>query len=376
MARITPFKAVRATKDKVAIFSYENVNKVEISLEQQFQEMRNRFLEFEEKNFLTQDQKPTLYIYKRISTTNEYCGIIGGISVKDYINNIIKRHENTIINRKVLFKQNLQKTRISAEPVLITYPDNKEVSLILEKYKKKQPEYDFVSFDKNRHLVWVIENEHDIKTIQSAFNMINNLYIADGHHRCAASALLSEQEIGDNTYDFILSYLVPESNLKISEFNRFVTDLNGLTKDDFLTKLNRTFFIKNYKRKYHKPNKKHVFSMYLDGDFYTLQLRESVYEFTDSLSKLDVEILNKTVLNSILGINNIRNNNRIYYDINIKDGWSLENKVNSGDYKVSFGMFPVNIEELKQIANDGFKMPPKSTYIQPKIRSALLVYQF
>lgn len=376
MASITPFKAVRATKDKVALVSYKNTHTTAISLEQQFQAEHNRYLEFKEKNFLIQDQKPTLYIYKRISATNEYCGIIGGTSVKDYTNNIIKKHENTIEKREVLFKQYFQKTGFSAEPVLIAYPDNQTVSSIVEKYQKNQTEYEFTSPDNNTHLVWLIDDENDIKAIQSAFNSIDNLYIADGHHRCASSALLAEKEEENKAYNFILSYLVPESHLKISEFNRFVTDLNGLTKDEFLTKLNSTFRIKNYGQKYYHPTQKHEFSMYLEGEFYALHLRKSAYEFTNSLSKLDAEILNKTVLNSVLGITDIRNDNRIAYDADNKDRWSLKNKVDSGKYKVSFGMLPVNIEEMKQIANDGFKMPPKSTYIQPKVRNALTVYEF
>lgn len=406
MATIKPFKAVRATRDKVALVSckdpdvysekklkakldfnpftflhvlnavYKYADKTEVSLEQQFQLVHNRYLEFKEKKILTQDSKPSFYVYKKITSTNEYCGIIAGISVEDYENNIIKKHEDTIEKRENLFEDYLRKTGFNADPVLITYPDNTAINKIIKKHQKGRAEYEFTSLDKNTHLVWLINDKEDIKSIQMAFKNINALYIADGHHRCASSALLAKKDANNNSYNFILSYLIPESNLNISEFSRFVTDLNGLSKDEFLMKLDGVFIIKNKGQQYYHPSKKNHFSMYLEGEFYSLQLRKSVYTFTDILSNLDAEILNKTVLNPILGITDIRNDERIAYSANKKDSLSLKNKVDSGKYKVSFGMLPVSIEEMKQIADEGLKMPPKSTYIEPKLRSALTIYEF
>lgn len=409
MATIKPFKAVRATRDKVALVSckdpdvysekklkakldfnpftflhvlnavYKYADKTEVSLEQQFQLVQNRYLEFKEKKILTQDEKASFYIYKKITSTNEYCGIIAGTSVEDYENNIIKKHEDTIEKRENLFEDYLQKTGFNADPVLITYPDNSAIDSIIKKHLKERAEYEFTSLDKNTHLVWLINDEEDIKAIQSAFKDINAMYIADGHHRCASSALLAKKTTDNNPnhpYNFILSYLIPESNLKISEFNRFVTDLNGLSKDEFLMKLDSVFIIKNRGQKYYYPQEKNYFSMYLDNEFYSLQLRKSAYTFTDALSNLDAEILNRTVLNSILGITDIRNDERIAYSANRQDSLSLKNKVDKGKFKVSFGMLPVSIEEMKLIADEGLKMPPKSTFIEPKLRSALTVYEF
>lgn len=406
MAILKPFKAVRATRDKVALVSckepdvysekklkakldfnpftflhvfyafYKYANKNEVSLEQQFQLVNNRYLEFKEKNILTQDATPAFYIYKKITPTNEYCGIIAGTSVEDYENNVIKKHEDTIEKREELFEEYLQKTGFNADPVLLTYADNSTVNAIIERHQKKRAEYEFTSLDKNTHLVWLINDANDIQAIQTAFKSINALYIADGHHRCASSALLAQKENTNKSYNFILSCLIPESNLKISEFNRFVTDLNGLSKDEFLIQLDSVFIIKNKGQEYCHPKTKNNFSMYLDSEFYTLQLRKSAYNFTDSLSKLDAEVLNRLVLNPILGIKDIRNDTRIAYAANKKDSLSLKNKVDSGKFTVAFGMLPVSVEELKQVADEGLKMPPKSTYIQPKIRSALTIYEF
>ncbi|MBS9774193.1 MAG: DUF1015 domain-containing protein [Tenacibaculum sp.] len=404
MAIVKPFKAVRTTKDKVALVSYKEsrlysktiiqeklkynpftflhvlntINNKNVSLEKQFELIRNRYLEFKENKILIQDNEPYFYIYKKITPTSEYCGIIAGTSVKDYENNIIKKHEDTIKKQEVLFEDYLRNTGFNSDPVLITYPDDKLINSVIQKHQKEQPEYEFTSADKSTHLVWIIKDIDEIKSIQLAFKNIKSLYIADGHHRCASITSLAKKMKGkdNNSYDFILSCLIPESNLKFSEFNRFVRDLNGLSKNEFLTKLNEVFTVKNYGQEYFKPLKKHQFSMYLNGEFYSLSLKEEKYTFSDSLSKLDTEILNRTILSPILGIKNIRNDSRIAYFSNKKNNLSLKNKVDNGKFKISFGMMPVDINEMKKIADEGLKMPPKSTYIEPKLRSALTIYEF
>lgn len=413
MAIIKPFKAVRATRDKVALVSckdpdvysekklkakldfnpytflhvmhavYKYAEKNNVPLQQQFQLVRNRYLEFKEEGILTQDNTPAFYIYKKITPVNQYCGIIACASVEDYENNIIKKHEATIEKREILFEDFLHKTGFNAEPTLLTYPDNNSVDAIIEKHTKKRAEYEFTSLDKNTHLVWLINNQEDIKSIQEAFSKIDKIYIADGHHRSASSLLLAKNKAKQHTthngkedYNFFISYFIPESNLKISEFNRFVTDLNGLSKDEFLIQLDSMYRIENRKKQYYQPTEKHHFSMYLDGEFYSLHLRKSSYHFTDALSKLDAEILNRTILNPILGIKDIRNDARIAYSANKKDSLSLKNKVDNGKFTVSFGMLPISIEEMKAIADADLKMPPKSTYIEPKLRSAITIHEF
>ena len=229
----------------------------------------------------------------------------------------------------------------------------------------------------------MVSDEKIIKNITEAFKKINALYIADGHHRSASSALLAKDlseenknHSGNENYNFFMSYLIPESNLQISEFNRFVKDLNELSVDEFLIKLDAVFRIENRGQQLYIPSKKHHFSMYLDGDFYSLYLRKDVYKFSDALSKLDAEILYKTILNPILGIKDLKNNSRIGYSHNKKDIISIKTKVDAGLYKVGFGLIPITVNEMKEIADANLKMPPKTTYIQPKLRSGLTIYEF
>lgn len=412
MAIVKPFKAVRATRDKVAMVSskpYEiytpemrnaklafnpftflhvinpgyKYQKQNIFGELRFKLVHNRYLEFKEDKVFTQDKIPAFYIYQKNTATKSFCGIIAATSVADYHNKVIKKHEGTLKKRELLFENYLKNTGFNAEPVLLTYPDNEEIDSIIKKYKVQRPEYEFSTTDKDTHVLWVVNNAIDIEKITTAFKEIDTLYIADGHHRSTSSCLLAERlakenpkHTGAEDYNFFMSYLLPESELSIFEFNRFITDLNGLTPNEFLIELDTFFRIENRRQELYKPKEKHHFSMYLNGDFYALYLRKSLYNFTDALSKLDAQILYKTVLKPILGIDDIRNDSKIVYSQNKTDSLELKSKVDSGDFKVSFGMLPTTIKELKEIVNDDLLMPPKTTYIEPKLRSALTIYEF
>ena len=209
------------------------------------------------------------------------------------------------------------------------------------------------------------------------------MYIADGHHRTASSALLAKdlasenkKHTGKEAYNYFMSYLIPESNLKISAFNRFVKDLNGFSVDEFLMKLDAMFKIEKKGQQFYSPTKKHHFSMYLNGEFYALYLRKAKYIFTNALSKLDAEILYKTILHPILGINDLTYNKRLGYAHSTSNSFTIKTKVDTGLYKVGFSLMPVTIEEMKAISNQNLKMPPKTTYIQPKLRSGLTMYEF
>jgi uncharacterized protein (DUF1015 family) len=412
MAHIKPFKAVRATRDKVAMVScksYEvytpemldaklafnpytflhvinpgyKYHKQDLSGELRFKLVHNRYLEFKENEIFTQDKTPAFYIYQKITPTKSFCGIIAATSVADSHNNVIKKHEGTLQKRELLFENYLKNTGFSAEPVLLTYPDNDVVTAIVEKYTKGRAEYEFSTTDKNSHVLWLINDPNDIEQITAAFKEVDTLYIADGHHRSASSCLLADrlakenpEHTGSEDYNFFMSYLLPESELSIYEFNRFIKDLNGLTPDEFLIELDTFFRIENWNQELYKPQEKHHFSMYLNGAFYSLHLRKSLYNFTDALSKLDAQILYTTVLKPILGIDDIRNDSKIVYSQNKSDSLELKTKVDCGDFKVSFGMLPTSIEELKEIVDAGLLMPPKTTYIEPKLRSALTIYEF
>lgn len=412
MAIIKPFKAVRATRDKVALVSTKSreiytpemlsaklafnpytflhvinpgykYHKEDVSGELRFKLVHNRYLEFKEDQFFTQDTSPAFYIYQKITPTNTFCGIIAATSVEDYHNNVIKKHEDTLQQRELLFENYLKNTGFNAEPVLLTYPDNEAIANVIKEYQETRAEYEFSTSDKDTHLLWLVSKQKDIDIITNAFKEIPTLYIADGHHRSTSSCLLAQglakenpNHTGDEAYNFFMSYLLPESQLKIYEFNRFIKDLNGLTPDEFLIELDTYFRIENRGQELYRPSKKHHFSMYLNGEFYSLYLRKSVYEFTDDLSALDAEILYQTILQPILGIEDIRNDSKIMYSQNKSDSLELKTKVDSGDFKVSFGMLPTSIEELKNIVDAGMLMPPKTTYIEPKLRSALTIYEF
>lgn len=412
MAIVKPFKAVRAKRDKIALVSTKSreiytpemldaklafnpytflhvinpgykYHKQDISGELRFKLVHNRYLEFKEEKYFLQDESPAFYIYQKDTLTNSFCGIISATSVDDYNNEIIKKHEGTLQEREVLFENYLKNTGFNAEPVLLTYPDNSKVEKIIKKYQQERAEYEFATTDKEAHKLWVVKDNNDINDIIEAFKEVETLYIADGHHRSTSSCLLAKHKAeenpnhtGDEDYNFFMSYLLPESQLSIYEFNRFIRDLNGLTPDEFLIELDTFFRIENRGQELYKPSKKHHFSMYLNGEFYSLYLRKSSYEFTNSLSKLDAEILYQTVLKPILGIHDFRNDSKIIYSQNKSDSLELKTKVDTGDFQVSFGMLATDITELKSIVDAGMLMPPKTTYIEPKLRSALTIYEF
>ena len=412
MAIVKPFKAVRPTRDKVALVSSKSYDlystkeleaklnfnpftflhiinpgykyhKQEISDAQRFKLVHNRYLEFKEDAIFTEDNTPNFYIYQKKTKNNTYCGVLAATSVEDYHNNVIKKHEDTLRKRELLFENYLKNTGFNAEPVLLTYPDNDVIKNVIKKYKQNRPEYEFSTSDKDLHLLWLVNNPDDINTIINAFEKIESLYIADGHHRSTSSCLLAENiakqnpnHTGKEDYNYFMSYLLAESQLNIYEFNRFIKDLNGLSVDEFLIELDAFFKIENKGQISFKPKEKHQFSMYLNGDFYALTLRKSAYEFTDSLSYLDAQILYTTVLKPILGIDDIRNASKISYSQNKSDGLELKSAVDSHDFAVSFGMLATNINELKEIVDTGLLMPPKTTYIEPKLRSGLTIYEF
>lgn len=412
MAIVKPFKAVRATRSKVAMVSsksYEiytpemlnsklafnpytflhvinpgyKYHKQDVTGELRFKLVHNRYLEFKENEIFSQDEAPAFYIYQKITPTNSFCGIISATSVEDYHNNVIKKHEDTLKERELLFENYLKNTGFNAEPVLLTYPDNTVIDTIIKKYQQQRAEYEFSTTDKDTHLLWVVNKTEDIEQITAAFKEIDTLYIADGHHRSTSSCLLAQNlaeenpnHTGKEDYNFFMSYLLPESQLSIYEFNRFIKDLNGFTPEEFLIELDTYFRIENRGQELYKPKEKHHFSMYLKGEFYALYLRKSTYNFTDTLSKLDAQILFTTVLKPILGIEDIRNASKIVYSQNKTDSLELKTKVDAGDFEVSFGMLPTSINELKEIVDADLMMPPKTTYIEPKLRSAITIYEF
>ncbi len=411
MAIVNPFCAVRAPRDKVALVSsrsYEayspaelgaqlsfnpfsflhiispsyNIHQ-ELTMEHRFEMIRDKFDEFKKLNHLQKDEVPAFYIYKKVTESYSCCGIIAATSAMDYENNIIKKHEKTIDSREILFEKYLKAVGFNAEPVLLTHPENKTIRTIIDRYISQRAEYEFTTGNYKTHYLWPVMDVSDIELIQREFEQVDALYIADGHHRCASSYLLAKNlkkenpnHTGKENYNFFMSYLISESDLVILEFNRLIQDLNGLTKEQFLNKLSVWYRIQNKGAALYKPSKKHHFSMYLDGEFYSLYLKKDEFEIDNPLSDLDTHILFTTVLDPILGIKDLCNDKRISYSHSEQGPVNLKNSVDSGNFEVAFGLFPISIEQLKKVADAGLKMPPKSTYILPKLRSGLTIYEF
>ncbi|MGB0980724.1 MAG: DUF1015 domain-containing protein [Winogradskyella sp.] len=412
MPKIIPFKAVkptRATVGLVATRSYQSYTDnernsrmeynpysflhiinpgykydQEVKGYERYKLVKNRYLEFKEEGILVKDKKPSFYVYKIVNRLGqEFNGIIAATSSEDYKQNNIKKHEDTLAKREQDFKTYLQQVGFNAEPVLLTYPDNATLAEVIKQTQNNFAEFEFTTTYRDTHYLWKIDDAATVTKIEDEFKTIKTIYIADGHHRSASSYLLSEDEKEKNTnhngnedYNFFMSYLIPESELVIHEFNRLVTDLNGLTKEAFLIKLDTYFRIENRGLIPYKPLKSHHFSMYLDGEFYSLYLRKTNYEFKTALDELDAQILYKTILEPILGIEDLRNSNRISYVNGQHEMVTIKSSVDNGDFKVGFGMCPATVAQIKQIADQGLKMPPKSTYILPKLRSGITIYEY
>ncbi|HCY80853.1 MAG TPA: DUF1015 domain-containing protein [Xanthomarina gelatinilytica] len=412
MSKIIPFKAVRPTRDKVSLVaarSYQSYTKEQlesrlrdnpfsflqivnpgyrfdkdISGEARYSLVKNRYLEFKEDGIFNQDETPCYYVYRIVDREQqEFNGIVAATSALDYEKDVIKKHEDTIAYREIIFKDYLKTVGFNAEPVLLTYPDNAVIDSLIKKIQKERAEFEFTTTYRDTHYLWKVDNPKIIEAIQKEFENIPTIYIADGHHRSASSYLLYKDLMdanpdhqGDEPYNFFMSYLIPESDLQIHAFNRLVKDLNGLSKEEFLIQLDTFYRIENRGSMPYQPSKKHHFSLYLDGDFYSLYLRKTIYQIETSLDGLDSQILYKTILNPILGIEDLRNDQRITYINGKKDLVNIKSSVDSGESKVGFVMLPVCVEEMKQIAEDGLTMPPKSTYIEPKLRSGVTIYEF
>ncbi len=412
MAKIIPFKAVKPTRAIVGLVAarpyqsytvderesrmeynpYSFLHIVnpgykydqEVTGKERYKLVKNRYSEFKEDGIFITDEKPSFYVYKIVNRHGQvFNGIIAATSAEDYERDIIKKHEDTIAKREQTFKTYIQTVGFNAEPVLLTYPDNKVISAIIKDIQKEHAEFEFTMTYRDTHYLWKIDNEDAIAIIKNEFEHMETIYIADGHHRSASSYLLYKDEKennpnhnGSESYNFFMSYLIPESDLVIHEFNRLIKDLNGLTKEAFLIKLDASYRIENRGFMPYHPSKPHHYSMYLDGEFYSLYLRKANYEFKTALDELDAQLLYKTILQPILGIDDLRNDNRIEYVNGRHEMVTIKTSVDSGEFLVGFGMCPASVEQIKQIADEGLKMPPKSTYILPKLRSGVTIYEY
>ncbi|MBD80720.1 MAG: hypothetical protein CL840_17530 [Crocinitomicaceae bacterium] len=412
MAKIAAFKAFRAKRNTVHLvasrsfvsyskaglahklntnpYSFINIINPQYSATKRtkansparFKQVQKKFQEFLDRKVFIQDKKDSLYLYKQEFKGNTYIGLIAGASIDDYQNGIIKKHEHTILKRETTFKKYLEITDFNAEPILITYPNNKTIDQVLGKYLSVRPEYEFMSSNSACHEFWIVEDSNDIGVITREFEGFDSLYIADGHHRCASSNLLGQDArrknpdfTGKEHFNYMLAFYIPESRLNIMEFNRLVEDLNGLSDKEFIEQVEDYFDVKKISSKHFKPRAYNEIGMYLGGSWYALNAKIGTFDENHPVERLDVSILSNNLLDPILGIRDLRTDRRVQFMGGRHGEKELMNVVDKGKMKVAFALHPVTMEQLKTVANNHLYMPPKSTYIEPKLRSGLTLFR-
>jgi uncharacterized protein (DUF1015 family) len=408
MSKIIPFKAVHPTIDKVGLVTCRNyddyssaelaawlsfnpysflhvihpayMHSQKITLDKRFKGVAHKYQDFKEVGIFIEEDKPLFFLYEIKTKSRSFTGIVAGTSIEDYKNNIIKKHEDTLQYRVEYFKDYLHQTGFNTEPVLITYPDNEILNQWISEKKKNNPIYNFSTTNKEQHKLWKIDSKEEIEYLINQFEAIPEMYIADGHHRSASAEMLYDQDqhLGNKNLNAFMSFLIAESQVKIYEFNRIIRDLNGFSKEDFLEKLSEHFIIKEKQQELWKPQSKFEFGMYLDGSFYALfykQPANNIDEEKSILDNLDAQILYNKVLQPLLGIEDMRNDERIEYIPGKQSIATIKELIDEGEFEVGFMLYPSDISEIKALADNNLIMPPKSTYIEPKFRSGLMIYE-
>lgn len=412
MARIKPFKGVRPPKhlvEQVASRPYDVLNseearmeaadnekslyhiiKPEIDFEPGFDEHHpdvydkavENFRKFQEQGWLVQDGKENYYIYAQTMNGRTQYGFVVAAWVDDYMEGRIKKHELTRRDKEEDRMKHVRCNNANIEPVFFAFPDNETLEKIIREVTAGEPEYDFIAPDGFGHTLWVIENEDMIKTITEEFEKIPNLYIADGHHRSAAAALVGAEKAagnpnhkGDEEYNYFMAVAFPSSHLNIIDYNRVVKDLNGLTPAEFLKKLEENFIVEEKGVEIYKPAKLHNFSLYLDGKWYSLTAKEGTFDDKDPIGVLDVTVSSDLILRDILNIHDLRSDKRIDFVGGIRGLEELKKRVDSGEMAMALALYPVTMDQLINIADTGNIMPPKTTWFEPKLRSGLVIHK-
>jgi uncharacterized protein (DUF1015 family) len=411
MAKVIPFKAIRPEGDKVHLVASRSVDgynpeelkekltgnpysflhvinpdfedgiKTKPGSKERLIKVKNQFKKFVREKIFLRDEKPCYYLYRQVKEGNEFVGIIACTSIDDYINGVIKIHEQTLTTREEKLKDYLEVCEFNAEPVLFCYPNDEAIDSISDEIAKTRPDYDFTMTDKVRHTVWVIDSSKTVKQIAERFATIPNIYIADGHHRSASATLLgklrrstNKSYTGEEAFNYYLGVFFPETHLKIYDYNRIVKDLNNLTVNELIYNLQNNFTITEIKAADYKPTQNHEISMYVDNTWYSLKAKDSIYNAKDPIDSLDAAILTKYILSPILNISDLKTDKRIGFIPGVKGSKELKKQVDEGIATVAFGLYPVTMEHLKWIADTNNIMPPKSTWVEPKMRSGLVIY--
>ncbi len=412
MARVKPFRGVRPPKElveEVASRPYDVLNseearkeaegnekslyhiiKPEIDFEPGFDEHDPRvydkavenFRKFQEKGWLVQDSKESYYIYAQTMDGRTQYGFVVGAWVPDYMEGRIKKHELTRRDKEEDRMKHVRCNNANIEPVFFAFPDNEALEEVIRKVTAGKPEYDFVAPDGFGHTLWVIDDDATIELITKEFEKIPALYIADGHHRSAAAALVGNEKAknnpdhkGDEEYNYFMAVAFPASHLKIIDYNRVVRDLNGLTPAEFLKRLEENFTVEKKGKEIYHPNALHNFALYLDGEWYSLTAKPGTYNDSDPIGVLDVTVSSDLILRDILGITDLRSDKRIDFVGGIRGLGELQRRVDSGEMAMALALYPVTMNQLIDIADSGNIMPPKTTWFEPKLRSGLVIHK-
>ncbi len=371
-------------------YSFLHVNKPEIDLPEDidihsapvYEKAKENFERMFKEGIFIQDDKPCYYIYAQTMSGKTQYGLVAGAAVDDYVNGIIKKHELTRPDKEEDRMNHVRISNINAGPVFFAYRDNAKIDAIVSEKTADKPEYDFTTEDDVRHQMWIISEDETVKNIEKIFaEEVEYIYVADGHHRTAAAALVGKERreqnpnhTGNEEYNFFLSVNFPESQLTIIDYNRVVKDLNGLSEEEFIEKLKASFDIENMGSSEYKPAELHEFSMYLGGNWYNLTAKEGTYKEDDPVGVLDVTILTEQVLAPHLNIKDLRRSDRIDFVGGIRGLGELKKRVDSGEMKAAFALYPVSMKQLMDIADNDMIMPPKVTWFEPKLRSGLIIH--
>lgn len=349
-----------------------------------YEQAARNFKKFQDKGWLVQDEKPAYYIYAQTMNGKTQYGLVVGAFVEDYLNGTIKKHELTRKDKEEDRMKHVRVNDANIEPVFFAYPDNKVLDELINKYvKNNAPEYDFIApIDGFGHQFWVISDANDIDVITKEFAKMPALYIADGHHRSAAAALVGAEKAknnpnhkGDEEYNYFMAVCFQASQLTILDYNRVVKDLNGLTSAQFLEKLEKNFDVQRMGKEMYHPTGLHNFSLYLDGEWYSLTAKKGTYNDADPIGVLDVDISSRLILDEILGIKDLRTDKRIDFVGGIRGLNELKERVDSGEMKMALALYPVSMQQIMDIADSGKIMPPKATWFEPKLRSGLVIHK-
>ena len=348
-----------------------------------YEKAAQNFQMFQDKGWLVQDSKERYYIYAQTMNGKTQYGLVVCAYVDDYMTGKIKKHELTRRDKEEDRMKHVRVNNANIEPVFFAYPDNKDVDAIVAKYTKGAPEYDYTAeLDGFRHTFWIIDDDADIQRITELFAAMPAMYIADGHHRSAAAALVGAEKAkqnpnhrGDEEYNFFMAVCFPANQLTIIDYNRVVKDLNGLSDEEFLKKLFEDFIVEKKGTEIFKPSRLHEFSLYLGGNWYSLVAKPGTYNDNDPIGVLDVTISSNLILDKILGIKDLRSDKRIDFVGGIRGLGELKKRVDSGEMKVALALYPVSMKQLIDIADTGNIMPPKTTWFEPKLRSGLVIHK-